>query len=118
MSVNFTTSVAGTMALGAQAQPVAAQVKPASGDDLPGDLIDPTVQDRGALAEAVNSLRSNVQSVHRNLEFSLDDDSGLTIVRVVDTSNGEVIRQIPSEVVVKLAESFRESSNLLLKEKV
>lgn len=54
--------------------------------------------------------------IHRNLEFSLDEDSGITVVKVVDARSGDVIRQIPSEVAVRLAESFRETGNLLFSE--
>lgn len=72
---------------------------------------------RKALDDAVSRLRSDVQSVHRNLDFSVDEESGIPIVKVIATDSGEVIRQIPSEVAVKLAESFKESSRLLLNEK-
>lgn len=72
---------------------------------------------RKTLDDAVSRLRSDVQSLHRNLEFSVDEESGIPIVKVIATDSGEVIRQIPSEVAVKLAESFKESSRLLLSEK-
>nr|WP_314583214.1 flagellar protein FlaG [uncultured Pseudomonas sp.] len=72
---------------------------------------------REVLDKAVASIRSDVQNVHRNLEFSVDEESGVSIVKVVATDSGVVIRQIPSEIAVKLAESLKESSNLLFSEK-
>ncbi len=69
------------------------------------------------LHEALTSIRQSMQSTHRNLEFSLDSDSGLTVVKVIDQSSGEMIRQIPSEVAVKLAASLKESGSLLLSER-
>ncbi|WP_144959569.1 flagellar protein FlaG [Pseudomonas oryzihabitans] len=72
---------------------------------------------REELDKAVASIRSDVQSVHRNLEFSVDEESGIPIVKVIAADSGEVIRQLPSETAVKLAMSLKESSNLLFSEK-
>ena len=44
-----------------------------------------------------------MQSVKRNLNFSIDDSSGQVVVKVIDGDSGEVVRQIPSEEVLKLA---------------
>jgi len=68
---------------------------------------------REELEKTVKDLNSSAQDSHRNLEFSVDQDSGVTVVKVVNSANGELIRQIPSEVVVKLAADFKESSHLL-----
>ncbi|MGC4007646.1 MAG: flagellar protein FlaG [Pseudomonas sp.] len=70
-----------------------------------------------SLNEAVSKLREQAQSVQRNLEFSVDDASGETVVKVVASDTGEVIRQIPSEVALKLAESLKEAGNLLFSER-
>jgi len=40
----------------------------------------------------------------RVLEFSIDAPSGLTVVTVRDQETGNVIRQIPSEEIVHLAD--------------
>jgi len=72
---------------------------------------------REELDKAVNDMRSSAQSMRRKLEFSVDQESGITVVKVLNSDNGELIRQIPSEVVVKLAEDFKESSHVLLSEK-
>ncbi|MCL6691771.1 flagellar protein FlaG [Pseudomonas sp. R3.Fl] len=86
------------------------------GKDSPSDGNSASLPDRASLERAVDDLRSSSQMIHRNLEFSLDEDSGITVVKVVDAQSGDLIRQIPSEVAVRLAESFRESGNLLFSE--
>lgn len=60
------------------------------------------------LARAVNQLNGYMEETHRSLRFSVDDDSGRTIVRVIDTENDEVIRQIPSEEMLALIRHFNE----------
>lgn len=73
------------------------------------------------LDEALRDLNGYVQNVQRNLQFNIDDDSGQTIIRVVDSETDEVIRQIPSEEVVALARHLKSMSEgeqgLFLQEK-
>ncbi len=86
-----------------------------SGSD-PSAQPDATVTDRDTLDQALGSIRETLQSIHRNLDFSVDEESGLTVVKVIDRSTGDVIRQIPSEVTVKLAQSLKDANSLLFTE--
>lgn len=52
---------------------------------------------------AAERLQSYADRLDRNLEFSVDDSSGRTVVTVRDGSTEEVIRQIPSEEALRLA---------------
>ena len=65
------------------------------------------------LKMAVQEIEKFVQSVKRNLEFSIDEPSGKVVVKVIASDSGEVIRQIPSEEVLKLANSLNDASSLL-----
>lgn len=76
----------------------------------PGKPDDKTSRD--TLDEAVSNIESFVQSIQRDLHFSLDSDSGRTVVLVTD-SEGETIRQIPSEDLLRLAERLEEARSLL-----
>ena len=62
------------------------------------------------LAGVVNQLNGYLEETHRSLRFSIDDDSGRTIVRVVDTETDEVIRQMPSEEMLTVIRHFSEIS--------
>ena len=68
---------------------------------------------RVALEKAVTDIREFVQSTQRNLDFSIDDSTGRVVVKVVATESGEVIRQIPSETALKLAQNLSDASSLL-----
>ncbi|OPG69212.1 MULTISPECIES: flagellar protein FlaG [Pseudomonas] len=65
------------------------------------------------LKRAVQEIETFVQSVKRNLEFSIDEPSGKVVVKVIASGSGEVIRQIPNEEVLKLANSLNDASSLL-----
>jgi len=67
--------------------------------------------------EAVVEVRKAVQPVARNLRFSIDDDTGKTIISVVDSVTNEVIRQIPGEEIVAIAKAIDRMKGLLLHQK-
>lgn len=69
---------------------------------------------REQLDDAVTQLNDFVQNVQRDLQFEVDNDQGQTIVKVVDQKTQEVIRQIPDEVAVRLAENLQQDEPLTL----
>ncbi|MGY2255353.1 flagellar protein FlaG [Pseudomonas reactans] len=78
------------------------EVKPSSGEP-----------DRAELEKAVTDIKEFVQAAQRNLDFSIDDTTHQVVVKVIATESGEVIRQIPSETALKLAQSLTDASSLL-----
>ena len=99
-----TPQASGTSA--AQAAP-AVVADPASSEEL----------QRVALEKAVTDIREFVQATQRNLNFSIDDSTGRVVVKVIATDSGEVIRQIPSETALKLAQNLSDASSLLFDSK-
>lgn len=69
-----------------------------------------SVKDLQAVQErvqaAVAQMNEFIQSTQRDLHFSYDEASGNTIVKVVDRNTQEVIRQIPDQIFLKLAETL------------
>lgn len=72
-------------------------------------------QDRARLDAAVSGMQDFVQSVSRDIAFTLEDESGAMIVSITDRASGDVIRQIPSEEALRLAESLADLRSLLFK---
>lgn len=68
-----------------------------------------------SLGEAVSSIKDFVQSIRRDLNFDLDDSSGKMVVKVTDRATGEVVRQIPTEDALRLAENLEEARSLLFR---
>ena len=69
--------------------------------------------DSKKLKQAVQDIQKFVQSIKRNLEFSIDKTSGRVVVKVIATDTGEVVRQIPTEEVLKLADSLSTAGSVL-----
>lgn len=53
---------------------------------------------------AVAQMNEYIQSTQRDLHFSYDPGSGETVVKVLDRETQEVIRQIPDEIFLRLAQ--------------
>ena len=68
---------------------------------------------RAALEKAVADIRKFVQASQRHLDVSIDDTTHRVVVKVIATETGEVIRQIPSELALKLAQDLSKASSLL-----
>ena len=66
------------------------------------------------LEQAVAKLNDYVQNTERKLNFQLDEDAGMTIIRVFDKATDELIRQIPNEEAVSLAQKLNQEEPLLL----
>lgn len=90
--------------------------------DPSGDKVQQTVVPEGAakdpenLKEVVSDLNKLVQNLQRELQFSVDDDSGETVVKVIDRETDEVVRQIPSEEVMALKRRLEETSGVIFED--
>lgn len=65
------------------------------------------------IERSVQDLNSLVQELQRELRFTVDDNSGETVVKVVDRQTDEVVRQIPSEDILKLRERLEAATGAL-----
>jgi flagellar protein FlaG len=66
------------------------------------------------LDEALGTMQDFVQNVKRELQFSVDKDLGRTVVKVVDSESGDLIRQIPEELFLELARKVKEHGEVNL----
>jgi flagellar protein FlaG len=65
-------------------------------------------ENQASLENAVQEVESFLQTQNRNLAFSIDDETKRSVVTVKDSESGDVIRQIPSEEVLALAERIQD----------
>jgi flagellar protein FlaG len=69
------------------------------------------------IAKTAQQLESFVQSMGRDLSFSVDSTTGYHVVRVTNPETGEVVRQLPSEELLKIAESMQNTGSGLVNQK-
>jgi len=85
------------------------QALPGDGKELP-----PENPDAKTIDDAVQDINDHIQTAHRELLFSIDKDSGQTVIKVMDMDTKEVIRQIPNEEALKFARMLEEGADLEL----
>ena len=60
------------------------------------------------LSDAISRVESFLQGQNRNLAVSIDENTERSVVTVLDSDTGDVIRQIPSEELLVLAKRIQE----------
>lgn len=66
------------------------------------------------LENAVANVSDYVQTVQRDIQFTVDEDLHRTIVKVIDSETGEVIRQIPDDIFLELARRLNDDGEFRL----
>lgn len=76
----------------------------------PAEVKQPSAEE---LKQAVDKANSFLQSVQRGLQFRVDKDTNTTVVKVVDSESGEVVRQIPPEKTLEMLKEMSEMQSKL-----
>lgn len=63
-----------------------------------------------ALEETITKINDFVQSIQRELHFSIDEESGETVVKVVEKATNEVVRQIPAEDIMETLKNLNQNT--------
>ena len=69
------------------------------------------------LRDKVAQLNDYMQNMNRNLQFSVDDTSGDTVIKVIDSETEEGVRQIPSEEILEARHAAEKYRGILLETK-
>jgi flagellar protein FlaG len=70
-----------------------------------------------SVEEAVKRLTEFVSPTQSQISFSVDEESGIRVVKVLDKASQEVIRQFPSEEAIEIARALDKLQGLLIKDK-
>jgi flagellar protein FlaG len=82
------------------------------------DLHFDAAAERQDLKEALSMLNDQMASSQRGLGFSYNETVNSAVVTVHNTETGEVVRQIPTEVVLRVARSIENFKGMLHNKKV
>jgi flagellar protein FlaG len=70
------------------------------------------------LEKVAEQLQEFIGTMNRGLEFSVDEDSGRDVIKVIDKKSGELIKQYPSEEVLSLVSKLSEATGTFIDSKV
>ena len=74
------------------------------------------------LSKAMDSLKKTFERLSRffktEAQFTIERELNMIIIKIKDKDTGEIVRQIPPEVAVKIAKNLQELMGILFDEKV
>ena len=70
------------------------------------------------IESVTKQIDSFLRSIGRSINFRVDPGSGEMIVSVIDANTGEIIRQVPGEEALKLAQSIEARMSAMIDETV
>lgn len=102
-------------------RPVATEAAqaPAAPVEMPVKAVQATVSIPRAeqVKTAVEHINKFVQTMSSDLKFTVDEETGIQVVKVVDTKTKDVIRQIPSEETLAIAQALDKLQGLIIHQK-
>jgi len=101
------------------AEPSAAQAKAATATPETAALAatvptDPIKVDKTQLKNSVDAINRYLKN-NSEVQFSIDDSSGASVIKVVDTETKKILRQFPSQQALDISKDLQGKIGLLLK---
>jgi flagellar protein FlaG len=78
--------------------------------------VENTLQQEQQVIKAIEKANKHIRTYDRRLEFSIHDTTKQIMVKVINTENDSVIREIPSEKVLDMVAHLWEISGILVDE--
>ena len=121
MSIQSATTVAANAAaqlpgtgVGGARQNAPASSAAGTGNTAQGSGTAPSPSNVQEISAALQEIQNAIRPIASELSFSLEQDSGRMLVKIVDLETDEVIRQIPSEEMVRISKALDKLQGLLL----
>lgn len=83
-----------------------------------GDSLKNKQLEREQLEKVAQQLQEFMGEMNRTLQFQVDEDSGRDVIKILDKTSGDVIKQYPSEEVLSLVSKLSESAGILIDQTV
>lgn len=86
---------------------------------MPGKAVQATalIPESEQVNTAVEHINKFVQTMTSDLKFTVDEETGIQVVKVVDTKTKDVIRQMPSEEILAIAQALDQLQGLIIHQK-
>ncbi|MDD2883486.1 MAG: flagellar protein FlaG [Dechloromonas sp.] len=71
---------------------------------------------RQDIEQATEQVKKFISPTNSDIRFSIDEDTGITVVKVMDKTTNEIIRQIPGDEILQIAKALDRLQGLLVKQ--
>ena len=73
--------------------------------------------DTEVLRQLADKLSATIGMTGQQVQFSVDDDTGTTVLRVTDAESGALLRQIPGDEALAMARILDQMKGVLIRQK-
>ena len=91
--------------------------KLASNENISSPMAQSVTEKADQLQEAMKEIEKFAETASQNLKFSIDEDTGKTVIKVMDATTDEIVRQIPSEEAIDIARSLSKIHGVLFNDR-
>ncbi|WP_374360110.1 flagellar protein FlaG [Pseudoduganella danionis] len=96
------------------AEPSHASAQAAPAENTPPATAAPVTLDKNQLKNSVDAINRYLKD-NSEVQFSIDDSSGASVIKVVDTETKKILRQFPSQQALDISKDLQSKTGLLLK---
>ncbi len=89
----------------------------ASNENISSPMAQSVTEKADQLQEAMKEIEKFAETASQNLKFSIDEDTGKTVIKVMDATTDEIVRQIPSEEAIDIARSLSKIHGVLFNDR-
>ena len=104
-----------TIAKPEERTPAATVADSVTGRQIPSDALD-VLPSKDEVSDAVKKLNEAMPPSAQSLEFEIDEDSKEIVVKIIDQSTREVVRQMPSKEALEMAKAIDKMQGLLIRQ--
>ena len=80
------------------------------------DKLDSKTQNE-VIKKSIEELNKRLNMLNSQLKIERDEETGIQVVKIIDTETKEIIRQLPPDVILKIAKYIDEVTGLLFNDK-
>lgn len=100
----------------ADSAPAPSTAAAAAASERPPEPASATI-DPKALQQLADKLSQTIGTTGQQVQFSVDNDTGKTVLRVTDAESGAVLRQIPGDEALSMARILDRMQGVLIRQK-
>jgi flagellar protein FlaG len=66
---------------------------------------------------AIGDANRSMKAIDATVQFEVDPETKMTVIKVVDTASNTVLRQVPAQEMLEIAQALDRMQGLLLRQK-
>jgi Uncharacterized flagellar protein FlaG len=98
-------------------QPINQDKKPENNNLQTSQNISQTVKNTEELKKILEELQNKISYLNKSLKIELNEEIKEPVVKIIDITNNEVIRQIPPDYVINIIKNINKMLGALVNEK-